>query len=64
LPDGSGLELVAELAARDARERPRIIVMSASVLPHERSVALAAGVDGFLGKPYRPAELLEILARP
>ena len=35
--------------------------MSASVLPAERDAALATGCDAFLGKPFRPAELTELL---
>ena len=57
LPDGNGLTLARELSSRPADERPRVLVLSASVLPSERDTALAAGADGFLGKPYRPAEL-------
>ena len=62
LPDGNGLELARELLARSADDRPRILVMSASVLPSEREAALDAGCDGFLAKPYLPAELLAALA--
>jgi two-component system KDP operon response regulator KdpE len=58
LPDGNGLSLARELRARPASERPRVLVLSASVLPNERESALAAGADGFLGKPYRPTELV------
>lgn len=62
LPDGSGLDLARELAARPAAERPRVIVTSASVLPAEREAAVAAGCDAFLGKPFRPSELLALLS--
>lgn len=55
LPDGNGLDLARDLAGR--ADRPRILVLSASVLPADRSAALAAGADGFLSKPYRPADL-------
>ncbi len=57
LPDGDGLELVRELTDQPEAERPRVLVLSASVLPTERDAAMGAGVDGFLAKPYRPAEL-------
>jgi two-component system, OmpR family, KDP operon response regulator KdpE len=59
LPDGNGLTLARELRSLPAAERPRVLVLSASVLPGEREAALAAGVDRFLGKPYRPTELVE-----
>jgi CheY-like chemotaxis protein len=61
LPDGSGLDLARELAA--SATRPRIIVLSASVLPTERQAALDSGCDAFLGKPYDVGELISLLNR-
>ena len=61
LPDGNGLELARELNERASGDRPRVIVMSASVLPRDREVAVAAGTDGFLGKPFLPRELIALL---
>jgi CheY-like chemotaxis protein len=61
LPDGSGLDLVPEIRETTAARRPGIIVMSASVLPAERTMATAAGVDGFIAKPYAAGELLDAL---
>jgi CheY-like chemotaxis protein len=60
LPDGHGLSLAAELTA--APTRPIIIALTASVLPEERDTMRAAGCDDFLGKPYRPNELIDVLA--
>jgi CheY-like chemotaxis protein len=62
LPDGDGLDLARELAARPGAQRPRVLIMSASVLPAERNEALAAGCDAFLGKPFRTGELEDVLA--
>ncbi len=66
LPDGSGLDLATELRHAGAA-KPRVVILSASVLPSERGAALQAGADAFLGKPYAPSELvetiLEVLAR-
>ena len=61
LPDGNGLALAQELRALDEAVRPRIVILSASVLPGDREAALRSGVDRFLGKPYRPLELVETL---
>ena len=61
LPDGNGLELARELSEHSTGDRPRVIVMSASVLPRDREVAVAAGTDGFLGKPFLPRELIDLL---
>lgn len=61
LPDGSGLDLAGELQDRGDK-RPRIIILSASVLEVERAAALDAGGDAFMGKPFRPVELLDLIA--
>jgi two-component system KDP operon response regulator KdpE len=52
LPDGSGLDLARELRDRRGTDGPRILILSASVLPSERSAAHEAGADAFLAKPY------------
>jgi len=59
LPDGNGLDLVRDLREGGMRERSRVIIASASVLPAEREAALAAGAERFLSKPYRPADLVD-----
>lgn len=61
LPDGNGLDLAAELGRRPRAERPRTVIVSASVLPAERATALATGADAFLGKPFGRADLIETL---
>jgi len=57
LPDGDGLALAAELHER-MKDRPIVVVLSASVLPSERDAALRSGADAFLAKPYHPSELV------
>lgn len=61
LPDGSGLDLAAELRASDDTAA-RIVIISASVLPAERSRADASGADAFIGKPFGASELVDLLA--
>jgi two-component system KDP operon response regulator KdpE len=63
LPDGNGLDLARDLALEGRLPTPRVVVMSASVLPAERDAAMAAGGDVFMAKPFRPAELIELLAK-
>jgi CheY-like chemotaxis protein len=60
LPDGDGLTLARELNAAD--RRPRILVLSASVLASERTVALDAGTDAFMAKPFVPADVVRTMA--
>jgi two-component system, OmpR family, KDP operon response regulator KdpE len=60
LPDGNGLSLATDLHTRE--DRPQVIALTASVLPHERAAAMSAGCDAFLDKPYAPQDLLDVLA--
>jgi two-component system KDP operon response regulator KdpE len=61
LPDGNGLSLITNDAARQDLAPP-FVVLSASVLPTERAAALSMGAAGFLAKPYRPVDLVEAVA--
>ncbi len=64
MPVMDGLE-----ATRRAREslpadrQPTIIAMTANALVEDREVARAAGMDAYLAKPVRPAELDAALSR-
>ena len=61
LPDGNGLDLAREIAARPSP--PPILVLSASVLPSERAAALRSGADEFMGKPFRAHDLYDAMSR-
>lgn len=61
LPDGNGLDLARELKAGD--RDVSVVVMSASVLPHERQEATNAGCDAFVSKPYLAKDLLDTIGR-
>jgi len=63
LPDGNGLDLATELRAHPGAGPVRIVIVSASVLPAERTSALATGADAFLAKPFDPSDLVELLVR-
>ena len=39
----------------------RIVIVSASVLPAERSRAVDSGADAFLGKPFGATDLIDVL---
>ena len=61
LPDGSGLELITELASRSAGPC-RIVAMSAD--PAARAEALAAGAQAFVAKPLRlPADMAVLFGK-
>jgi two-component system, OmpR family, KDP operon response regulator KdpE len=61
LPDGSGLDLLREI--KSSHPDLSVVVMSASVLPEERTEAIDAGSDAFVAKPYVPGDLLDTLRR-
>jgi two-component system KDP operon response regulator KdpE len=60
LPDGSGLELLADIG-ESPHLRPVVIALTGGVLPHQRAAALDAGCDGFLDKPYLADDLINLL---
>lgn len=61
LPDGNGLSLIQTGHGQAAS--PKFVVLSASVLATERATALESGAAGFLAKPFRPAELVDLVAK-
>ncbi len=63
LPDGNGLDLAAELKSDPASDPANVVIISASVLPAERTSALATGADAFLAKPFDASDLVDLLVR-
>jgi CheY-like chemotaxis protein len=62
LPDGSGLELAAELRADPGPQRPWIIALTAGATPGEQRAARASGCDAVLVKPYTVEQFETALA--
>ena len=61
---GLGLEVTRQICARWPREqRPRIIAMTANAMQGDREMCLEAGMDDYVSKPIRPAELAAALER-
>ncbi|RPJ25219.1 MAG: response regulator, partial [Planctomycetaceae bacterium] len=64
MPEMDGLEASRTIGSEwPAGQRPRIIAMTANVLPEDRQECFAAGMDDFIAKPIRVDELLAALAR-
>jgi PAS domain S-box-containing protein len=58
MPGLDGIEATRFIARNlPGADRPRIVVMSASVLQEHLHAALAAGADAFIAKPFAAAEL-------
>ena len=61
MPEMDGIEATRHIRALDLDRQPRIFAMTASVLERDRDECLEAGMDGFLVKPFRPADLARVL---
>jgi signal transduction histidine kinase/CheY-like chemotaxis protein len=62
MPEMDGLEASRRINMEfDARTRPRLIALTANVFKSDRDACLAAGMDGFLGKPLDMDELQDAL---
>jgi signal transduction histidine kinase/PleD family two-component response regulator len=69
MPEMDGIEATRRIRQAQAAGDPafpavlRIIAMTASVMPSDRTTCLEAGMDDFLSKPIRPDHLGAVLAR-
>ena len=68
LPGINGVEALHQLRADPVTHDTPVIAVTASVMPQDRTRVMAAGFNGFQGKPISVRELLatmrEILDRP
>jgi hypothetical protein len=63
MPGIDGLEAARRIRAIDGpAARTPIIALTANVMSHQRQAYLEAGMDGVVGKPISPAELMEAIA--
>ncbi|MDP9484107.1 MAG: response regulator, partial [Chloroflexota bacterium] len=64
MPELDGLEATRRIVSRWAPgERPTIVAMTANAMDSDREMCLAAGMDDYLSKPIRTAELAAALGR-
>ncbi|HKS99766.1 MAG TPA: response regulator [Rugosimonospora sp.] len=63
LPDGSGLSVLEDLAARPERPRPAVIALTGGALPEQHAAAMRAGCDAILDKPFMADDLVSIALR-
>jgi two-component system phosphate regulon response regulator PhoB len=61
MPGMTGLDVCRALRADPRSADALIVVVTARVFKGDREEALEAGADHYLGKPFSPVELLEIV---
>jgi len=62
MPGRSGLEVLRELRSDPALADIAVVMVTARVQADDREAAFAAGADGFVSKPFRPAELVALVS--
>jgi CheY-like chemotaxis protein len=64
MPNMSGLEAAAAIRAleRGTGKHVPIVAMTAHAMKGDREICLAAGMDGYLSKPIKPGQLMEVIA--
>ncbi|MBI2505732.1 MAG: response regulator [Candidatus Latescibacteria bacterium] len=63
MPVLDGMATLRRLQEMEARERIKVVAISASVLAHQQQGFLEAGFDAFLDKPFRFEKVYSCLAR-
>jgi CheY-like chemotaxis protein len=63
MPQLDGLEATRRIRARWPDRGIRIVAMTANAMAGDREACLAAGMNDYISKPIRPAELVGVLER-
>lgn len=57
----SGVDLLQELRTRDALAHVPALALTAYAMPGDKEHFLSAGFDGYIGKPFSRADLIEAI---
>ena len=57
MPEMDGIEATKSVRRLDLKKQPRIIALTANAFEADRERCLAAGMDGFISKPFRLEDL-------
>lgn len=64
MPKMSGFDAAKEIRRRfPASKQPKVIALTAFVIPNSRDMCLEAGMDDFIGKPVTMQELAKIIGK-
>ncbi len=64
MPKMSGLDATKEIRRRfPASKQPKIIALTAYVIPNSREICLESGMDDYLGKPIQMDELKSMILK-
>ena len=63
MPEIDGLEAARRIVATYGEARPHLVALTAHAMSEHRTACLEAGMDDFLTKPLRPAELHAAIGR-
>jgi len=62
MPVMDGYEATRRIREKPACQHLPIVALSAGVFQEHQAAALAAGMDAFIGKPFNPDEMVELLS--
>lgn len=63
MPNMSGLEFLSEMKADVHMPQPKVVVISVAGREEEVTLALQAGADAYIKKPFHTEEILDVIAR-
>ncbi|MGZ3159988.1 MAG: response regulator, partial [Burkholderiaceae bacterium] len=63
MPGMDGLQATRAIRDLPEAQNTRVIMVTASAFEEDRQLAMESGVDGFVSKPFREAEMLQELQR-
>lgn len=63
MPNGDGHWLLAQIRAQPQISQLRVVIMSAHVQAESIEAGLKAGADGYIVKPYDPAQFIDTVEK-